>query len=117
MTFEQALARFKAEFPGWWWKVGECRISCDATIALDKHDVGRDGDHPDGDLVCYRTFDDGFEVDLPQPSTIVQALLHVMNKACIARQEFRAGTEVAAVMEKASEERRAKYGRRWSSSG
>jgi hypothetical protein len=34
------------EFPGRWWKVGECRISCDAEMAIDKHNVGPDGKHP-----------------------------------------------------------------------
>jgi hypothetical protein len=37
MTFEQALEAFKAEFPGWWWKVGECHVSC---CAADSCSVG-----------------------------------------------------------------------------
>ena len=117
MTLEQALEAFKAEFPGWWWMVGECRISCDASIAMDKYDIGPDGNHPDSDLIGYRTFDDGFDADLPQPSTVVDALLHVMDEARIARREFRAGTKAAAEMEDAAKARRAEYGARWSSSG
>jgi hypothetical protein len=57
MTFEQALEAFKAEFPGWWWKVGECHVSCDATISPDRYG-------PDEDLMAHRFFDDGFSVDL-----------------------------------------------------
>ena len=81
---------------------------------MDKHDVGPDGIHPDSDLIRYRTFDDGFEVDLRQPSSVVDALLHVMGKARIARREFRAGTETAAAMEDAAKAHRAACGARWS---
>ena len=102
MTLEQAIEAFKAEFPGWWWKVGECRISCDADIAMDGYDVGPDGNHPDSDLIDYRTFDEGFTVDLRQPSSVVDALLHVMEKARIARGECRAGTETFAAIEAAA---------------
>jgi hypothetical protein len=114
MTLEQALEGFKAEFPGWWWKVGECRISCDADIAMDKYDVGSYGNHPDSDLIGYRTFDEGFSVDLRQPSSVVDALLHVMGKARIARREFRAGTEIAAAMEDDAKAYRAECVARWS---
>jgi hypothetical protein len=117
MTLEQAIEAFKAEFPGWWWKVGECRISCDATIAMDKYDIGPDGNHPDSDLMGYRTFDEGFEVDLRQPSSVVGALLHVMEKARVARREFRAGTETAAAMEDTAKAYRAERGAQWSNSG
>ena len=43
MTLDRAIEAFKAEFPGWWFKVGECRMSCDADIGLDKHDLGPSG--------------------------------------------------------------------------
>jgi hypothetical protein len=101
MTLDQAIEAFRAEFPGWWWKVGECRVSCDADMALDKHDVGPNGIHPDEDLARYRTFDssDAFSVDLPQPSTVAEALLYVMAKARVARQEFRAKSAKAREME------------------
>jgi hypothetical protein len=112
MTLEDALKLFPAEFPGWWWKVGECRISCDADIAIDWYDVGPDGKHPDRDLFApHRTvFDDGFSVDLPQPSTVADALLTVMAKARAARREFRAKTDAAIAMEAAAEAEQATRG-------
>jgi hypothetical protein len=107
MTLEQALRLFHAEFPGWWWKVGECHVSCDATIAPDRYG-------PDEDLLQYRTFDNGFEVDLRQPSTVADALLTVMGKARAARREFRAMTDAAIAMELAA---KAEQARRWARPG
>jgi len=89
MTFEQALEAFKAEFPGWWWKVGECHVSCDATISPDRYG-------PDEDLMAHRFFDDGFSVDLRQPSTVADALLAAMKIAQNARAEYRASTETGS---------------------
>ena len=66
------------------------------------------------DLIGYRTFDEGFSVDLRQPSSVVDALLHVMGKARIARREFRAGTEIAAAMEDDAKAYRAECVARWS---
>jgi hypothetical protein len=64
-TFEQATEAFKAEFPGWWWKVAECHVACDAAK----------------DLMAHRFSDDGFSVDLRQPSTVADALLAAMEIA------------------------------------
>jgi len=89
MTFEQALEAFKAEFPGWWWKVGECYVSCDATISPDRYGL-------DEDLMAHRFFDDGFSVDLRQPSTIADALLAAMKIARNARAEYRASGETGS---------------------
>ena len=89
MTFEQALEAFKAEFPGWWWKVGECYVSCDATISPDRYG-------PDEDLMAHRFFDDGFSADLRQPSTIADALLAAMKIARNARAEYRASGETGS---------------------
>jgi hypothetical protein len=91
-------------------------MSCDADMAMDKHDLGPSGEHPDGDLVGYRTFDEGFSVDLPQPSTVADALLYVMNEARIARREFRNKTEIAATMENAAKQLVAERGKKWSRS-
>ena len=95
MTLDEALRLFHAEFPGWWWKVGECHISCDATIAPDRCGI-------DEDLLQYRTFDNGFAVDLRQPSTVADALLTAMAKARTARREFRAKSDAAAALEAAA---------------
>jgi hypothetical protein len=84
MTLEQALEAFNAEFPGWWWTVGECHISCDASMAPDRKG-------PDADLLNHRFFDDGFHVDLLQPSTVADALFAAMELARKARADYRDG--------------------------
>lgn len=72
---EATIAAFKAEFPGWYYRVCECQVSCDATIAptaesVDSSRIPRD-----------RRFDGGFDADLPQPSTLAEALREVMADA------------------------------------
>jgi hypothetical protein len=84
MTLEQALEAFNVEFSGWWWTLGECHVSCDASIAPDRRG-------PDADLLDHRSFDDGFHVDLLQPSTVADALLAAMELARKARADCRAG--------------------------
>ena len=83
MTLEQALEAFNAEFSGWWWTLGKCHVSCDASIAPDRRG-------PDADLLDHRSFDDGFHVDLLQPSTVADALLAAMELARKARADYRA---------------------------
>lgn len=65
---EQAIMRFKVDFPGWWFSVCECEKSCDASCAPT-----RDSEH-----IHLVDFDDrldkGVHIDLPQPSTLAQAL-------------------------------------------
>lgn len=70
------ISEFKAEFPGWWWSVGECHVSCDAT-------VGPTTEAPDAWLLQNREFDEGFQGDLRQPTTVENALLNAIS---IARQ-------------------------------
>lgn len=74
-TLAVAIRDFKTALPGWWYSVGECQVTCDAScgptvesfdILLIPHD---------------RRFDDGFHVDLPNPSTLADALRHVMRDA------------------------------------
>src|SRR5262249_6064321 len=109
MTLDRAIEAFKAEFPGWWFKVGECRMSCDADIGLDKHDLGPSGVHLDEDLTRYRYFDDEFSVNLPQPSTVAEALLCVMALARTARIEFRSKSVKALEMEVRAIKRKGKF--------
>ncbi len=83
---EATILDFKLEFPGWWYSVCECQMSCDATIAptdesddIKLIDVGLEGDRE-----C--PFNEGFSIDLPQPSTLAEALRHVMRDAREAKR-------------------------------
>ena len=75
----EAIREFKAALPGWWYSVCECQVSCDATCAptVESADINR--------AAFVSPFDHGFRVDLPQPSTLAQALRHVMREALEAK--------------------------------
>lgn len=76
---EDVIARFKKDFPGWWYSLGECQISCDASCAPTKLS-------PDIELIEYDDrFNSGFHVDLLQESTLSEALEVVMEEAAEAR--------------------------------
>ncbi len=83
---EATIAAFKAEFPGWWYSVCECQLSCDASCAPTS-------ESPDIALIVESgdQFDDGFHADLPQPVTLAEALLDVMAQARAARLIAQAG--------------------------
>lgn len=74
-----AIARMERELPGWWWSVGACHVSSDASCGPDSHG-------PDAQLLESSEFSDLldtgiFDADIPQPSTCAQALNHVIDKA------------------------------------
>ena len=73
---EQAIADFKAALPGWWFTVGECQVSADAscgpTTEAPQHIALIPLDH---------RFDDGFHADLAQPATMAEALQTVQQDA------------------------------------
>ena len=76
---EAAIAEFKGQLPGWWFSVGECHISADASCAPTR-------ESPDIKLVALdRRFDDGFHCDLEQPATMADSLRTVMREALIAK--------------------------------
>ena len=76
---ETTIRQFRDALPGWWYSLGECDISCDASCAPT-------GKSADVALIPNdERFDSGFHVDVPQPSTLAQALLHVMGEAVAAR--------------------------------
>lgn len=81
---ETAIAKFKLELPGWWFRVCECQVSCDATCAPTTESPHIDLIQEGGDK-----FDAGFSVDLKQPSTLADALMNVLKqaKAEIAKRE------------------------------
>lgn len=78
---EEAIAEFKQMLPGWWYSLGECQVSCDASCAPtslspDIHRIPTD-----------ERFNSGFHADLRQPSTLAEALRTVMHEALVARME------------------------------
>lgn len=81
---ELAIIEFKLALPGWWFTVGECQVSADASC-------GPTRESPEIDLIKYdRRFDDGFHADLPQPASIADALRNVMTQAAQAIEARRA---------------------------
>lgn len=88
---ELAIEAFKQELPGWWFTVGECSVSADASC-------GPDRTGPDAALLANRLFDDGFHADLPQPASMAEALANVTAQAIEAR---RAETGTGSVHESA----------------
>ena len=78
---EEAICLFKKSLPGWWYSVGECQVSCDASCGPT-----RESEHIN--LISVdRRFDDGFHADLPQPSSMTHALFDVLEQARKAIQE------------------------------
>lgn len=72
---EAAIVEFKAALPGWWFSVGECQVSADASC-------GPTRESPHIKLIPEdRRFDDGFHADLEQPATMADALRDVMGQA------------------------------------
>ena len=61
---ESAIAEFRTRLPGWWYSLGECQVSCDASCAPTSHS---------GDtalIALDERFNSGFHADLTQPSTL-----------------------------------------------
>ncbi len=75
---EQEIANFKRDLPGWWFSVGECQVSADASCGPT-----RESRHIELIQVDPR-FDDGFHADLPQPASMADALRVVRLEATIA---------------------------------
>lgn len=75
---EAAIARFKRDLPGWWYRVCECQVSADASCGPT-----RESEHI-GLIPKDKSFDDGFHADLDMPSTMANALDNVREKALAA---------------------------------
>lgn len=79
---EATILEFKQKLPGWWYSIGECQVSCDASCAPTT-------ESPDINLIDRDSaFDSGFHVDLHQPSTLAEALRYVMERALEAKAGF-----------------------------
>jgi len=78
---EAAIAEFKRRLPNWWYSLGECQVSCDATCAPTSRSA-------DIDMIPLdERFNAGFQADLRQPSTLAESLRTVMNEALVAKSE------------------------------
>lgn len=85
MTIEKAITEFRAKLQGWWWSIGDCSVSADASCGPDKSGTDFDLLYIDDD----RIFDEGFHVDLTKPASPADALLHVMKLGLEAKTAFR----------------------------
>lgn len=74
-TLASQIEAFRAALPGWWFTIGECQVSADASCA-----PSRESEHIML-IPLDRRFDDGFHADLPQPATMAEALADVQAQA------------------------------------
>lgn len=82
-----AIAYFHEQLPGWWFSVGICHVSADATVCPDR--MGCDGWLlRDGGRETIKFWDEGFDVDLPPPATISDSLIRATNIARKTRDAY-----------------------------
>ncbi len=78
MTIDEAIAKFRRELPGWWWSIGDCSVSADASC-------GPELNGPDAHLVKIDKFGKGFDCDLRQSASPIESLLTVLEHAKAAK--------------------------------
>lgn len=81
MALEEAIRKLERELPGWWWKVGHCSVSADATIGPDRNGC-------DAFLLKHKHFDEGFDCALAPPATVADALLNCIERAKCIRYSY-----------------------------
>lgn len=75
----EAISTFRRKLPGWWFSLGDCSVSRDASCGPDRNG-------PDAHLLEDREFDDGFHADLDEAgSTMAEALRDVMRQGLEAK--------------------------------
>jgi len=89
MALLDAIQRLEKELPGWWWSVGSCHVSADASIGPINRpwthaSIGPDSAGPDAILLDDKLFDGGFHCDLCQPATCAEALNGAIDEALAA---------------------------------
>jgi hypothetical protein len=89
-----AIAYFHSKLPGWWFSVGACHVSADASAAPDTAGAD-DWLFRTGDLDVTRFFDEGFHADLHPPATMADALIRVTDLAYASREAYRARNRLA----------------------
>ena len=82
-----AIAYFHSRLPGWWFSVGACHVSADATVCPDSAGMDAFLFHT-GDDPAERFFDTGFDVDLLPPATMADALIRATDLAWAARDAY-----------------------------
>lgn len=82
-----AIAEFEAKLPGWWFTIGVCSRSADASC-------GPDLSGPDYQLCAMRLFDEGFHCD-DANGTMASSLRTVMNEAIEAKTKNGRALEIA----------------------
>lgn len=80
-ALQRSIKRMERDLPGWWWQVGACHVSADASI-------GPDSDGPAAYLLAYKHFDVGFHCDVKQPSSVGLALDGAIEMALAAIREL-----------------------------
>ena len=84
-----AIAEFKAALPGWWFTLGSCSLTRDASCGPDR---ARHSDTPRDRATLVR-FDAGFHCDDDTPgSTLADALRDVTRQAVEAQRDNAATT-------------------------
>lgn len=87
---EKTIAQFRQKLPNYWYTVGECQVSCDASC-------GPTSCSDDVKLIPQdERFNSGFHVDVPQPSTTSAALMIIMLEALAARAKCLGNEKEAA---------------------
>ena len=91
-----AIKEFETVLPGWWWSLGYCSVSRDASCGPPRASCGPDYSNPDIDRLELRIFDKGFHYDDVAPrSTVAGSLRNVMRQALAARTELKDDPEAA----------------------
>lgn len=83
-----AIAYFNKKLPGWWFSVGACHVSADATVCPDTAGIDAEALFKSGDRTVTAFFDTGFEVDLHPPATMADALIRATDLAFAARKAY-----------------------------
>lgn len=73
-----AIQEFEAALPGWWWSLGHCQLTRDASCGPDFRVLGNRHPH-------VTAFDSGFHDD--HPGTLADALRSVLAQALAAIAE------------------------------
>lgn len=82
-----AIREFETALPGWWWTLGYCGVSRDASCG-PRASCGPDYSIHDNQLEL-KIFDNGFHCDDVAPdSTVAMSLRNVMRQAMEARAEL-----------------------------